>query len=368
MTKTINYKVSLGKNSYPIFIGKNIIKSIKKFIPNIDQYSKIILISDLTVLKNNRLLFNKHLPEMLNFSQIILPSGEKIKSFKFLEILVEKILKIGIDRNSLIICIGGGVLGDLVALVSSLVLRGLDLVQIPSTLLAQVDSSVGGKTAINSKYGKNLIGTFKQPKSVIVSTDILKTLKKRELISGYAEILKYSLIKDKIFFEWLERNAEKILSLKSESCIHAIKVSCSIKADIVSQDEKEKGIREILNFGHTFGHAIESIAGYTNKIKHGEAIFIGMYLAIKFSIFLKFCNEDILISFTKHLKKLKISFKLNDYNLKISPKEFIKHIKFDKKAKNNKIKFILLKKIGTPVRIFLDNEDLLSKFLKNELR
>ena len=192
MTKTINYKVSLGKNSYSIFIGKNIIKSIKRFVPNINQYSKIILISDSTIFNSNIPLFNKHLPEVFNFSKIIMPSGEKIKSFEFLEKLTEKILKLGIDRNSLLICIGGGVLGDLVALVSSLVLRGLDLVQIPSTLLAQVDSSVGGKTGINSKYGKNLIGTFKQPKSVIISTDILTSLGKRELISGYAEILKYS--------------------------------------------------------------------------------------------------------------------------------------------------------------------------------
>ena len=368
MTKTVSYRVSLGKNSYPIFIGKDLLKSLKNHIPSFYNYSKIIIISDSAIHSVNEMLFKKYLPQNFNFKKIILPTGEKIKSFKYLEKLTEKILNVGIDRTSLIICIGGGVLGDLVALTSSLVLRGIDLIQVPSTLLAQVDSSVGGKSAINSRYGKNLIGTFKQPKSVIISTDLLKTLKKRDLVSGYAEILKYSFIKDKSFFSWLEKNAKKILSLNTESCIYAIKKSCSIKSDIVSKDEKEKGVREILNFGHTFGHAIESITGYSNKIKHGEAIFIGMYLAIKFSIFLKLCNEKIAINYARHLTDLGIHFKLGDYNLNVSYKEFINHIKFDKKVKNGKIKFVLIKKIGVPVRIFLEDESLLSTFLKNELK
>ena len=361
-------KVSLGINSYKIFIGKDIHKSIIDYIPNYKNYSRTVVISDNNILKKNPSLFNNYLRKEIRFDQIILPQGEKIKSFKYLELIIEKILQLEIDRDTLLICIGGGVLGDLVGLASSLILRGLDFVQIPSTLLAQVDSSVGGKTAINSKYGKNLIGSFKQPKSVIISTDLLKTLKKRDLVSGYAEILKYSFIKDKSFFSWLEKNAKKILSLNTESCIYAIKKSCSIKSDIVSKDEKEKGVREILNFGHTFGHAIESITGYSNKIKHGEAIFIGMYLAIKFSIFLKLCNEKIAINYARHLTDLGIHFKLGDYNLNISYKEFINHIKFDKKVKNGKIKFVLIKKIGVPVRIFLEDESLLSTFLKNELK
>ena len=212
---------------------------------------------------------------------IILPDGEKIKSFKYLQELIEKILKFGVDRNSLIICFGGGVLGDLVALAASnLFLRGIDFVQIPSTLLAQVDSSVGEETGINSKYGKN-IETFKQPKSVIISIDILKTLDKREIISGYAEILKYSFIKDPLFFNWLKLNGKKVISLDPSSCIYAVKKSCSIKSNIVSKDEKEIGIREILNFGHTFGHAIESMTGYSNKIKHGESIFVEYYFGNK---------------------------------------------------------------------------------------
>ncbi len=367
MEKLYNYKVSLGKNSYSIFIGKDILRSIKTFIPNYKNYSKIILITDTNIYKKNSELLNLELNKKLNFKTIILPDGEKTKSFKYLQILIEKILMLNLDRDSLLICFGGGVLGDLVALASSLILRGIDFVQVPSTLLSQVDSSVGGKTGINSKYGKNLIGTFKQPKSVIISTDILKTLDKREIVSGYAEILKYSFIKDKAFFNWLRENGEKVISLDTKSCIYAIKKSCSIKSKIVSIDEKEKGIREILNFGHTFGHAIESVAKFSNKIKHGESIFIGMFLAIKFSIFLNLCKKSVLENYVLHLRKIGIPFKLKDYHISISAKKFLNHMKFDKKVKNGKIKLILIKDIGRPVRFFLDDEKLLSNFLKNEL-
>lgn len=368
MIKPVNLKVSLGKNSYKIFIGKKIFQDLTNFIPNFPKYSKKIIIIDSNVYKKNVDFFNAGLIKNFNYEKIIVPDGEKTKSFFYLENLTEKIIKMGVDRDSLIICVGGGVLGDLVALTSSLILRGIDLIQIPSTLLAQVDSSVGGKTAINSKYGKNLIGTFKQPKSVIISTDLLGTLQKREIISGYAEILKYAMIKDKIFFKWLEQNGNKIISLDTKSCIYAIKKSCSIKSSIVSIDEKEKGVRELLNFGHTFGHAIESFTGYSNKIKHGEAIFIGMYLALKFSCFMKICNIDVLNMFKEHLIRMKIPFKLEDYKIEISYKALIKHLKFDKKIKKNKIKLILLKDIGKPTRIFLNDEKLLSNFLKNELK
>ena len=361
-------KVSLGINSYKIFIGKDIHKSITDYISNYENYSRTIVVADKNVLKKNPSLFNDHIRKKTEFQRIILPQGEKIKSFRYLEMLVEKILKLEVDRDTLLVCIGGGVLGDLVGLASSLILRGLDFVQIPSTLLAQVDSSVGGKTGINSKYGKNLVGSFKQPKSVIISTDILKTLNKRDINSGYAEILKYSFINDKKFFHWLVNNGKKVVSLHSESCIYAIKKSCSIKSKIVSIDEKEKGIRELLNFGHTFAHAIEAIVGFKDKIKHGEAVFIGMYLAIKFSTLLQICKKDVLEQYSSHLKNLKINYKLSDFNIRFSPQKFLRFMRFDKKVKNNKIKLILIKDIGSPVRLFLKDEKLLSNFLKNELK
>ncbi len=364
--KTVNYNVSLGANSYPIIIGQKILEKTLKSIKK-EKYSKIILVSDKNIQKKKKTLINKIILN-LRCETIILPSGERIKGFKYLQYVIEKALKLNIDRNCLIICFGGGVLGDLVALASSLILRGVDYFQIPTTLLSQVDSSVGGKTAINSKYGKNLVGTFKQPKKVIISVDVLKSLEKREIFSGYAEILKYSFIKDKDFFKWLCVNGKKVLTLDPKSCIYAIKKSCSIKSKIVSVDEKEEGIREILNFGHTFGHVIESFTGYSNKITHGESIFIGMHLAIKFSIFLNMCNKKILEDFVSHCKTMDISYKLSDYKIYIKPKTFLKLIKFDKKVRDNKIKFILLKDIGHPMRFFLGDEKLLSIFLKNELK
>ena len=368
MKKFNKFNVKLKDSSYPIFIGKNLIENINLYIPEVNNFSKIIIITDKTVYKN----LNKKIKTVeSNFSKKILkfivPQGEKTKSFFYLESLVEKILKKKIDRNSLILCIGGGVIGDLVGLVSSLLLRGIKFVQIPTTLLAQVDSSVGGKTAINSKLGKNLIGSFYQPKAVLISLNTLKNLPHRQIISGYAEILKYSLIKDNAFFFWLKKNGQKIISLDNRCLIYAIKKSCQIKSKIVSEDEKEKGIREILNLGHTFGHAIESQTGFSKKILHGEAVFLGIFLAIKFSIFLGFGKKKMIESYENHMKHLKIPFKLSDYNLKFTYKEFIKHLRFDKKVKNNKLKFILLKQYGKTLSYTLNNEKLLVKFLETNL-
>ena len=187
------------------------------------------------------------------------------------------------------------------------------------------------------------------------------------MISGYAEILKYSLIRDKKFFLWLLKNGNSILNLDEKSCLYAISKSCNIKAEIVSQDENEKGIREILNLGHTFGHAIESSQSYSDKINHGEAIFIGMVMALEFSVYLKLCKKIVLKKLINHLEDLNISYKMIDYNLKINTKNFIKHLKFDKKIKNKKLKFILLKDIGVPFGYILEDEKILTDFLNEKL-
>ena len=364
--ETLNVK--LKSRSYPIYIGKSLLKDFNKLVKNIENYSKVILITDNKVKKsqgkfiaNLSKYFNK------NFSTICLPSGEKTKSYRYLEFLCEKILEKKIDRNSLLICFGGGVIGDLVGLVANLLLRGIHFIQVPTTLLSQVDSSVGGKTAINSKFGKNLIGTFNQPQAVIISLDTLQSLPKRQIFSGYAEILKYSLIKDKSFFNWLKVNGNKVISLDYLSLAYSIKKSCSIKAKIVSEDEKESGVREILNFGHTFGHAIESTTGFSDKVLHGEAVFLGMLLAIKYSHFLGMCSKDIIDDYQKHLTKLKIPFSLQSYNLKLKSNEFIKHLRFDKKIKNSQLKFILLKEYGKTKSYMLNNEKKLLDFLNKNL-
>ena len=359
--------VNLDKRSYPIFLGNNILeKKVREVLRN--GKNKIVIVIDSNVKNMQGKTIDKAFKKYeKNLKIIVLPFGEKVKSFKFLEKILEKALSFKIDRNIFLFAIGGGVIGDLAGLASSLLLRGINLIQVPTSLLAQVDSSVGGKTGINSKYGKNLIGTFKQPKSVIISIDFLKTLKKREIISGYAEILKYSLIRDQKFFIWLLKNGNSILNLDEQSCLYAISKSCNIKAKIVSQDENEKGIREILNLGHTFGHAIESSQGYSDKINHGEAIFIGMVMALEFSVYLKLCKKIVLEKLINHLEDLSISYRMLDYKLNIDTKNFIKYLKFDKKIKNNKLKFILLKDIGVPFSYILEDESILTDFLNTRL-
>ena len=368
MRKFSKLNVKLKDKSYPIFIGEDLVKEIKSFLPNFDKYSKIILVTDKVVLKNLHRIFEKIKKlSKEKFLSVTLPSGEKTKSFKYLNFLCEKILKEKIDRNALLICLGGGVVGDIVGLTANILLRGIDFVQVPTTLLSQVDSSVGGKTAINSKYGKNLIGSFNQPKAVIISIDTLKKLERRQLISGYAEILKYSLISEKSFFSFLQKNGKKILKLDKNTVIKAIKISCEIKSKVVEMDEKERGIREILNFGHTFGHAIESFTGFSKKIFHGEAVILGMYLALKFSNYIGICNKILIDQFQNHLNGLNIPYKLSDYKIKISTSNFLKHIKFDKKIKNNKIKLILLKHFGKPTSYVVKDENILKNFLKENL-
>ena len=224
MKKFSKLNVKLKDKSYPIFIGENLIKNIDFFLPDFNSYSKIILITDKIVLKNLFTTF-KQIKSLSKdkFLNVTLPAGEKTKSFQYLNFLCEKILKEKIDRNSLLICLGGGVIGDIVGLTANLLLRGVDFIQIPTTLLAQVDSSVGGKTAINSKYGKNLIGSFNQPKAVIISIETLKKLERRQITSGYAEILKYSLISKNSFFNFLKKNGRNILRLDSKLLLMQLK-------------------------------------------------------------------------------------------------------------------------------------------------
>ena len=361
-------QVSLGKDSYPIYIQENALDQTSEVIKGLGEFSKIIIITDNNVAEIYLSELESNLKKVFkNVSSIILPSGEKTKSFKYLQKLINKVLSHKIDRRCLLIAFGGGVIGDLVGLTSSLILRGIPYIQMPTTLLSQVDSSVGGKTAINSDYGKNLIGTFKQPLAVISSIDVLKTLQKREINSGYAEIIKSALIKDKFFFNWLKKNGKDILNLNMNACKVAVEKSCRIKSKIVSLDEKESGIRALLNLGHTFGHVIEKYTNYSNKIKHGEAILIGILMAIKLSIKLKFCRNVILSEFENHLRDLNLKSKLDDFKISIKPEDFLELITYDKKVKNNNINFILLKKIGEGFIFNSIKKNHLYNFLKKEI-
>ena len=276
-----------------------------------------------------------------------LPSGESTKSINSLEKITDWLIATGIERGDLIIAFGGGVIGDLVGFASAVTLRGIDFIQVPTTLLSQVDSSVGGKTGINSKYGKNLIGSFHQPKKVFIFTDTLKTLSQRELRSGYSEIIKYGLLGDNSFFSWLEENGHKVLALENESLNEAIYKSCKIKADIVSLDERETGSRALLNLGHTFAHALEAAVGYNNKLLHGESVSIGLIIAVKISTEMQFCEVGIFDKVNEHFKNIGLKTSLSDVDFSFpSSDELVNLMLMDKKVTKGLINFVMIKDIG----------------------
>ncbi|MDC3131628.1 3-dehydroquinate synthase, partial [Pelagibacteraceae bacterium] len=272
--------------------------------------------------------------------------GEKIKNINFYKKICDILLSKNIDRKSILVCIGGGTLGDLSGFIASTLLRGLEYKLLPTTLLSQVDSSIGGKNGINSKYGKNLIGSFYQPNEVIIDINFLKTLRLREIKSGYAEIIKHALIKDIKFFKWIEKNYSKIFNLDTHILEKAIYNSILIKLWYVKKDPQEKLInqnsRAILNFGHTVGHSLETIYSYNKKLNHGEAISIGMFIEAKISNKLGYLSDKELDIIIKHFQNAKI--KLFDKNIK--NKKLIDIIRKDKKNSNNMINIILLKNIG----------------------
>jgi 3-dehydroquinate synthase len=360
--------VKLGSDSYPIYIEEELISKVGKIIEAIGSYQKVIIVTDRNVARLHlKELEKSFFSKKIRIEKVILPTGENTKSFYHLNFLLNKMLSFKIDRQSLIVSFGGGVIGDLVGLAASIILRGLDYIQIPTTLLSQVDSSVGGKTAINTAYGKNLVGTFKQPKAVISSLSTLRTLRKREIRSGYAEIIKYALIRDKIFFSWLQKNGLSLLSLDYNSCGYAIKKSCLIKSEIVSLDEKENGIRALLNLGHTFGHVLESVNKYSKTIQHGEAVLVGIMLAIKLSVNLNFSDKNIIEECENHFNFLKLKYRIKDFKLKVTMEKFIELLSYDKKIKNGKINFILLKRIGEGFIYDQVKKKDLVKLLKKEL-
>ena len=271
---------------------------------------------------------------------------EKSKSFKTLEGLAEKIIKKGINRNDIIYALGGGIVGDLAGFLSSILLRGVKFIQVPTTLLSQVDSSVGGKTAINSKSGKNLIGTFFQPSAVFIDPNTLSTLPRKELLAGYAEVIKYSLINDRVFFNWLNKNTKDNLSLVPKNIIKIISTCVKKKAEIVKLDEKEKKTRMLLNLGHTFAHALENELNY--RIRHGEAVSLGLLMAMKLSYNLGYAKKNDFNLLESHLKSSKLPIKLKDLSNKKKwlSKNILEKMQTDKKAYKGNIRFILCKGIG----------------------
>ncbi len=358
--KTVNQK-------YPILIGCNILNKLNDLLKeNLITFNQCLVVADKNVPKK---LINEALNSLpkKKLSLHYFNASEKNKNQKNIDNILSILLNKNFNRNDCVISIGGGITGDISAFAASIFKRGLKFINIPTTLLSQVDSSIGGKTGINTKYGKNLIGTFYQPSLVISDIKFLKSLPKREVICGYGEILKHAIIADKKFFNFLDTNGHKILKLKSPLIEKAILKSCSIKKKIVEIDEKEMGIRKILNFGHTFAHAYEATLEYSSKLNHGEAVILGIKTAAKFSLSNKILSIKEYNLIENHLNKLNLPKNINKFFSLKNLNKIISFMKKDKKNNTNKINLVLLKKIGSPLYKQQFNEKKINLFLKKEL-
>ena len=343
-TQEIKFK-SLNKK-YSILIGNNILRILPNKVKSLCPGTrKIALIFDEKVPKKYKRNISKYLKkyELFNYNFRAL---EKTKSLKSVDLLLNKLLLKNFNRSDLVIGIGGGITGDLVGFAASIFKRGINFISIPTTLLAQVDAAVGGKTGVNSRFGKNLIGTFSQPKLVINDISLLKSLKKKEMICGYAEILKHAVIKDKIFFNWLKLNTKYIFLHEPKKLTYAIKKSCKIKLSFVNKDVNEKNLRMILNFGHTFAHAIEVKNNYSKNTTHGEAVLAGMILATKLSIVKNVCTNKVLKDILEIYSANNLNYTFAKYTKAKEIYRLIPFLKNDKKNNDEKINFILINKIG----------------------
>jgi len=327
--------VDLGAASYEIFISEDILSGVKKFISG-----KALIITQKNIFK----LCAENFPYEVAF----IPDGETSKSLREAENLYTRAIEAELDRKSVVIALGGGVVGDLAGFVAATFMRGISLIQIPTTLLAQVDSSVGGKTAVNHALGKNLIGAFHQPRAVFIDLNFLKMLPEREIKSGLGEVVKYGVISDEKFFSYLEDNADKILQRDLKTLAHVVKHSCEIKAQVVGADEKETGLRRILNFGHTMAHAIEEETHY-QKYRHGEAVAIGMLAAAQISLELGKTSAANVARLENLIKKFGMVTNCAGLNA-----DKLYDVTFrDKKAVGGKVNWVLMKNFGE-VEIFSD--------------
>jgi len=336
-------RVDLAERSYNISIGNNILEGIGEKLKLFDLSPRIAIVSNPTVfsLYGDR-VSNSVKKAGFELSTITIPDGEEYKDLLWVQHIYDELLRIKLDRSSALIALGGGVIGDITGFAASTYMRGISYIQVPTTLLAQVDSSVGGKTGVNHKLGKNMIGTFWQPRLVWIDVETLKTLPKRELLAGIAEVIKYGVIYDGELFDFLEVNKDKILNLDSRAITYIIKRSCEIKADVVSKDERESGLRAILNYGHTIGHAIETVSGY-KRFLHGEAVAIGMFLEARLSQMLGLIDKDQV----SRIKAVIDSYGLpSEMPADMDVQSILLSMRLDKKTVAGEMKFIFPEKIG----------------------
>jgi 3-dehydroquinate synthase len=335
--------VSLGDRSYPIYVGDGILVRAGEFLAQAGLNGKVAIISNPTVAQ----LYLDPIHEALTHAgfevtPVLVPDGEEHKDLKSLASIYDRLIADRFDRKSCIMALGGGVVGDLAGFAAASYLRGIPYVQVPTTLLAQVDSSVGGKTGVNHQDGKNLIGAFYQPRVVLIDVNVLRSLSRRELIAGLAEIIKYGIIEDPALFTLLEEKMDKVIGLDRELLVEIIATSCAIKARVVEKDEREDDYRTVLNFGHTIGHALEAVTEYRNYL-HGEAVGIGMVQAAAISVQRGFCDQRSHERIRKLIRKAGLPLELPP---QISRQNLIQSMEVDKKSAGGKIKFVMCAGIG----------------------
>ncbi len=336
--------IDLGDRSYQILIGEQLLNAASTWA-DLPKASAALIVTNTTVAP----LYAQRLQAALaplykQVHTVALPDGESHKDWQTLNLIFDELLGKGADRKTVLFALGGGVVGDMTGFAAACYMRGVPFVQVPTTLLAQVDSSVGGKTAINHPIGKNMIGAFYQPQRVVCDLDTLQTLPQREMSAGLAEVIKYGPIADMAFLDWIDTNLDALLARDPKALAHAVKRSCEIKAWVVGQDEREGGIRAILNFGHTFGHAIEAGLGFGEWL-HGEAVGCGMVMASHLSQRLGLVDEAFVSRFTALVERAGLPI----VGPKLGADEYLHHMRVDKKAEAGEIKFVLIDKLGTAI-------------------
>lgn len=342
--KTIG--VSLGERSYDINIGASILPEAVALIHAV-KGKRVFILSDENTRRYAEAVSILIQPDAAGVFELVVPAGEESKSFAWYERVLTWMLDHTVTRQSVLFAVGGGVIGDLGGFAAATVLRGIDFVQVPTTLLAMVDSSVGGKTGIDTAQGKNLVGAFHQPIRVIADTDVLKTLPPREMRAGYAEAVKHGALGDAAFFAWLEENGAKVLALDPDAVARFVEANCRIKAAVVAEDEKESGRRALLNLGHTFGHALETAVGYEGGVLlHGEAVAVGMMLAARLSVALGHCGAEVPDRLRAHLLSVKLPTTIKDIRHRFDAKALVLSMYGDKKAETRGLTFVLLREIG----------------------
>ncbi|MPZ08811.1 MAG: 3-dehydroquinate synthase [Kiloniellaceae bacterium] len=348
MTAPQSLTVALGERSYDILIGTTVLAEAGRLMRPVLKSDRVVIVTDRNLAGLHLARLQRALDDAgLRHDSIVVPPGDGSKSLDQLGRLIGELLDHKVERSTTLVALGGGVIGDLAGFAAAVTLRGLDFVQIPTSLLAQVDSSVGGKTGINTPQGKNLVGAFHQPRLVLADTSILTTLPRREMLAGYAEVVKYGLIRDRDFFHWLEAHGADLVEGDRAALEHAVLESCRAKAAVVAADERETGLRALLNLGHTFGHALEAETGYGDELLHGEAVAVGMVMALDLSAQRGHCAPEDADRVRRHLAAVGLPTGIAD----LAPRHWdverlIGHMNRDKKVSAGRITFVLLRGIG----------------------